>query len=154
MQTGDILLIHTKWCPISWLIRKLTKSNWNHCALVFYDKLLDFRGHKLEYNNFSKYKNKFWYRIKLIRLQELTDKQKENLTYSALVVSYLEKQGYLRFLLTLFLLIINYKGKLPRNICSGCIVKIFELTGIHIYWKKYSRITPEDLNKIGKEIYD
>jgi hypothetical protein len=34
LQSGDILMIHTKNCLFSTLIRKLTKSYWNHTALV------------------------------------------------------------------------------------------------------------------------
>lgn len=33
IQRADILLVHTKYSPISWLIRKFTKSYWNHVGL-------------------------------------------------------------------------------------------------------------------------
>lgn len=34
LQSGDILLVHTKGSLLSAIIRKLTKSYWNHSALV------------------------------------------------------------------------------------------------------------------------
>ncbi len=150
LQIGDILLVKYKYCLLSWLIRKLTKSNWNHCALVIHNNnILEYRGRKLELNHITKYIRKKGYEVKLLRFEGLSEKDKYNLwLMSYLIYPYICKGGYLKLLLTLFLLSIGYKGKLPRKTCSGLIAELFEQIGYYINLKKdSSRVTPEDINK-------
>lgn len=33
-KPGDIVLVHTKKSPLAWIIRRFTKSHWNHAALL------------------------------------------------------------------------------------------------------------------------
>jgi len=33
LKVGDVIAVHTRWAILSWAIRRLTRSFWNHCAL-------------------------------------------------------------------------------------------------------------------------
>lgn len=151
MKLGDILLIKYKYDPISWLIRKLTKSKWNHCAIAINSiSLLDYRGKSLQINPLRRYLNKRLYKVKLVRLKGISE-PKANKIIDYIVNSGV-KGGYFNFLLTILLIALGYKGKLPRNTCSGLIAEAFHYNGyIFAYTEDYN-ITPEDINRRTKDV--
>ena len=148
MKLFDILLIKTKYCPISWLIRKYTHSEWNHCAFILDNKtIIDCKSIGIKIRPLKVYLNKF-YKLKLIRLNGLTKKNKRKMKYHLIFIKPLLKVNYFRFLITLWLIFINYKGKLPTYTCSGFIAICLKKIGYYIRLdKKISRITPEDINQ-------
>lgn len=155
-KLGDVLLIKKKWCLLSWIIRKFTNSNWNHCALYTSDKkILDPRANVCKIIKDERYKNKFLYETKVIRLVE-------NIPYAyQMEISKLArglqnklKFRYFDFLQTLFAL---YKKKAPKYIkvipCSGIVSNIMRIYGGVDLPKRYYMMTPEDLNKLAvKEV--
>jgi hypothetical protein len=154
MNQFDILLIHTKYCPISWLIRKYTHSEWNHCVFILNSKeIMDCKSTGLKIRPLKSYLSKF-YKVKLLRLDGLTEKDKLKISaYMALIISisqtkHLTKSNYFKFLKTLFLILINHEGTFPTFTCSSFISTCLELgAGFYIDIAKYTpNITPEDIN--------
>ena len=73
MKAGDILLVKTKYEPISWIIRKVTKSNYNHVCIAFNNKLLiNIRAKGIEITPLKKYKNNLIYEYKLTTAYDIS----------------------------------------------------------------------------------
>ena len=76
MKQGDILLVKYRWCPIGWLIRRITHSEWNHVALsVNTHWLIESKGSGIVISSINKYLNPRLYKIQLIRLRGLKKKE-------------------------------------------------------------------------------
>jgi len=153
MKKGDILLVKYKYDPIGWIIRKVTKSNWNHaCWVIDNCHVLEVRCGSVNNNHINRYLNKRFYEVKLVRIKGI---KKE---YMKLAIDYgmtLIKPGnYFTWLWTIVLIGFGYTGILPRHICSGLIAE--SLSVIDYYFRKDKSpdyITPEDINN-GKRVYN
>lgn len=143
-KCGDILLIKTKYCLISWLVRKLTKSEFNHCALVLdKDNILDPTSNRITIKSINSYSNKLFYKRKFIKIANLNYDEKMNIINTASLVTNDFKFEWHKFIISLYRI---YKKKYPLVLtCSSFISKIL-IQNCHISLpKKYYLITPEDL---------
>ncbi len=149
MKKLDILLIHTKYCPISWIIRMYTHSKWNHCAFILNEKeIFDCKSIGMKIRPLNVYLNNR-YKVKLLRLEGMTNEDKEKVLYYMFLLKDLLKTNYLKFLKTLFLIFTKKIEPHTALTCSGLISMCLEL-GIGYCVKLSKRaieVTPEDINK-------
>lgn len=152
MKEGDILLIKSKRCPISWLIRKFIKSNFNHVAWALDNKtLLEVKSVKgIVSTPVKYYKNKFLYRTKLLRIKNISKYRLQKALHYAVIESATnEDKGYFKFLLNL-LLLARKQENLSKPTCSGFIAEALNYVGWHFTEDKHKHpfeITPEDINQ-------
>ena len=72
MRKGDILLVKYKYDPIAWIIRKVTRSNWNHVCWILDDcHILEIKSGNISRNHIRRYLNKKFYEVKLVRIKGL-----------------------------------------------------------------------------------
>jgi hypothetical protein len=144
MKAGDILLVKTKYDPISWLIRKVTNSNYNHACIAFNGKILiNIRAKGMELINVNKYKLSKYHECKLLRMEKF-DKRKINNVLSYLLLHDF-KRFYIYWLWQGLMFLIAKKPL--KNSCSGLIAEAFHYNGhIFSYTDDYN-ITPEDINR-------
>jgi len=160
MRKGDLILVHRKFDFVSWVIRKMTKSYWNHVAIcIDSNHVLEVRGHRIQASPIRKYiYNERVYECKVVRCKRLQPNDIKK------AISYMidkQEKGYFKWLIACIMTFLNLKKELPRHTCSGLIAEAFETVGF--YFKKSvksSRITPSDIAKsrgvkyiTGKELY-
>lgn len=146
IERGDIILLYYKFDPIAFFIRLKTHSKWNHIGIALHGtKIIDLRATKLRYANLSHFINSSIYKIKILRIKNLTRKAKEHLINT--IANQSPSRNYFKMLWKFFLMIFN----IPSNICYSCseiIVKALKEKNIDLCPGKDVRlITPEDINK-------
>src|SRR3972149_2038829 len=146
MKQGDILLVAYRFDPLCWLIRKGTCSNWSHTAWVLNKTdYISANGTAIRINKIKKLKNKLLYRIKAIRLKNISYKQIRK------VSSILKKQqyhyNYFKFILNFFCLYFTCKRKYNIPTCSFLIASALEKENYIIKQTNLKYIVPEDFNK-------
>ena len=154
MKTGDILLVHSKFDPIAWLIRKYTSSYWNHVAwAIDKDNFIEARGTEIGRVSRTKYLN-WLYNVKLIRLKNISETElKEALNY---ISQFKRKRRYIDYLKLIFKIFISNYGSFVCGLtCSNLIGRGLESIN---YWDKgkeiYS-ITPRDISELkSKDVSD
>ena len=160
IKRGDILLVHTKRSLISWLIRKFTKSYWNHVGLFVskdnqwpkwviealgegivgrpfelkYVKVIrGNRGKVIEINPSKKF------RVAIIRVKDLTYEQRKKICNKAYQWALEERRyDYLLLIIGMVLHLLTFRILKPgwlniktRFICSELIATAFnEIAGI------------------------
>lgn len=148
MKPYDILLIQHTLCPIAWLIRLTTKSEWNHVALVLNEtQLIHMKATGLAITPLKQYLNKLLYKTKLLRLKR---PYKDRIPYltgiTRKVVSKQKRYTYFNFLKSGILLFLG--KKIERETCSSFVAKIYSKIDICFNLKKeLSQILPEDINQ-------
>lgn len=153
MKKGDILLVRSKLDPVAWLIRKVTKSHWNHVAwAVDTHFLIEARGRAIDKCSIKKYLN--WrYEVKLIRLKKVTkDQFKEGIEY---VSQFQGKRKYLSYLKTILrMMFMEDDSRFGVLTCSGLIARGLEEAG-YFFLPSHSNnpylITPEDISKVSSQ---
>lgn len=147
MKKGDILLIKYKWCPVGWLIRRVTHSKWNHVALAIdHHYLIESKGSGVVISSIKKYLNPKLYKVKLIRLKGL--KKKEIKQFVVYAKQQLGKHNYFIYIWTLLKIIFGYVGHVRLMTCSGMIA--YCLSQVGVYFKKNKNpllITPANINQ-------
>jgi len=80
LQVGDIVLVHRRFCPVAWLIRKYSGSHYNH-AMMAVDGLhvVEMKSLGVKINPIAKYDNPFLYDFKVLRVVQLSDDEKTRL---------------------------------------------------------------------------
>lgn len=149
MNQFDILLVHNKYDPMAWLIRKYTHSEWNHCCFILNEhEIIDCKSTGIKIRPIKRYLNKYLYKTKLMRLEGITQQDKANMYYYISILVPVIKTNYFKFLKTLYFLYKHNDRLLPSFTCSGFISTCLSLsTGIIIkLGKKDGRTTPEDIN--------
>lgn len=144
MKQGDILLIHSRFDPIAWLIRIITKSQWNHVAWALHNLVLieiTSTGTKTVF--LSKYINPFFYKLKLIRFKYLSEEQINRISQNLLMIQDY-KISFLKFYLSLFLALLGIKSHLIN--CAGIIDLLLKQEGYFLKRKNRKFVTPEDFN--------
>ena len=147
IKKGDILLINYKYDIISWLIRCICHSYWNHAALVINNNELievtKFGGLKI--TKVKKYYNKLLYRIKFYDTN-LCEKELDKVINCAL---YLKKnKPNTNWFINGILVLLNKSEKMSGYTCSGFVATCFAKIGF--YFNKYKNpkvIFPEDINR-------
>ena len=151
MQQGDILLIKHQLCPIAWLIRLFTKSEYNHVALVINEtQLIHMKATGLAITPIKQYLNPFLYKVKLLRLKK---PYKDRIPYlngiTRKVIGQQQRYTYFNFIKSGILLFLGKKVR--REICSSFVAKIYSKIDILFNSKKeLSEIFPEDINQCKK----
>lgn len=89
LQTGDIILLRTKFHPLSWFIRTMSKSYWNHTAIVLttfellpgYQSVLvaEALDHGIEIHRIQKFFDNGTYDIGVKRFPRLTQEDRYNI---------------------------------------------------------------------------
>jgi len=149
MKRGDILLIHARLDPVAWIIRRFTKSYWNHVAwAVDSTHLIEARGRAIAICPVSKYLN-CRYSVKLIRLDNVTPKAlNEGIEH---VSQFQGKRSYFRYLKTLLrMLFMRYESRIGTITCSGLIARGLEESKSYILPPSVTPpyfISPEDISK-------
>lgn len=146
MKRGDIILLYYKYDPIGFLIRRKTHSNWNHSGVALSEtQMVDLRATKLRITHINDFLNSSIYKIKLLRVENLTDEAREYLIET--IYAQPKKRIYWKMLWKFFLLFFN----IPSNIvisCSEVIVKALREKNIDLVPDKDVRlVTPEDINR-------
>jgi cell wall-associated NlpC family hydrolase len=160
IKRGDILLVHTKGSLISWLIRKFTKSYWNHVGIfvskdnqwpkwviealgegivarpfeIKYVKVIrGDRGKVLQINPSKKF------RIAIVRVKDLSYEQRKQISNKAYQWALEERRyDYLLLIIGMILHLLTFRILKPgwlniktRFICSELIATAFnEIAGI------------------------
>jgi len=155
LKQGDILLVHSKFDPIAWIIHYFTKSYWNHVAwAIDAHYLIEMKATNINVCSIRKYLN--WkYDVKLIRLKNVTkDEFKEAIKY---IKQFKIKRSYFTYLKLLLKLLCSDKNKFICGFtCSSFIARALE--EVNYYFipsnKKWIYlITPEDIaNSKSKNI--
>lgn len=149
MNKFDILLVHTCFDPIAWIIRKYTKSEWNHsCFILNKKEIIDCKSIGIKIRPLKRYLNKIFYKTKLIRLENLTKEDKAKIYYIISLLNVTIKTNYFKFLKTLYLIYKQHEGMFPTLTCSSFIALCLELgVGFYVKLNKLTAIiTPEDIN--------
>lgn len=150
LSTGDILLVKTKFCPISWLIRKITKSNWNHCLLVLDDyHILDHTSNRTKIKSINSYSNKLLYQRKFIKLRSFNYDEKMRIIRRSVNIEISFSFHYHKFIISLIQILL--KKRPIRLTCSGFIGHILKDCCLIKLPKRYYLMTPEDFNKMGEQ---
>jgi len=144
MKKYNIILIHYNYDPIALLIRFFTNSYWNHCAWIFNDRFIIERNRNgTQINWFDKYNNPKLYKIKILKIKDLSKKQEEKILKCLL--NYNKKSNPIKRLLSYFYII--FDKDLLEATCSGFIAEACSKANIYFHLtKKPSHITPEDIN--------
>lgn len=144
MLKGDVLLVYAKFDPVAWLIRRVTKSQWNHVALVIDEsRLIEARGTAVSICPVTKYTN--WkYNIRLMRFPQFSRSQLQEVV--EYVTQFQSRRSYWRYVKTL-LHIICFGDYTVRSVvtCSGLLARGFENIGYKFANKNTNLITPEDI---------
>ncbi len=157
IERGDILLVHTNGCFISWVIRVFTKSYWDHVGLFVSKKgqwpkwIIEAlpegvvgRPFELKYlkvvrgerGRILKITPSAKYRIAVVRVKNLDHRQRKQITNRAYQWA-IEERGYDFILLTLGMLfhLLTFRKISPgwlniksRFICSELIGAVFSET--------------------------
>jgi len=151
IKRGDLILLYYRFDPIAWLIRRKTHSKWNHIGVALHGtKIIDLRATKLRYAKISRFTKSCIYKIKILRIKNLTPEIREHLINTLAKQS--EIRHYFKMLWKFFLMFFN----IPTDICLSCsevIAQALREKNIDICSGKDVRlITPEDFNK-SKEVY-
>lgn len=146
MKKGDILLVHYRFDPIGYIIRKATKSEWNHVAWAISSKRLIQACRKgIITVPLSKYLNKTLYRVKLLRIDNISQKKLDRAI--KLTINMKSKGNYFKLLLSFVFVFRQESKKILRTTCSGLIA--YCLSIVEWYFNKRKSpllITPEDIN--------
>lgn len=147
MRIGDILFVHAKFDPVAWLIRKVTKSTWNHVAMAIdSEHILEARGTVISVCHVTKYIN--WkYQIKLVRPMRIRNSElQEAIDF---MLQFCKKRSYWTYLKTIFR-IWCFQDYTSRGVvtCSAFIARGFENIGHSFANKSVYLITPDDISNI------
>lgn len=145
MKPGDILLVKFKFDIVGWLIRRATKSQWNHVALAINDSfIIEGKGRGIIKTSSLKYIWNPLYKTKAIRVKGLKKPQiKKVVNYAK---SQVGKSNYFKWLICIILLVFKYKKPLPRTTCSGLIAEAFNIIGFKFRGDKQPyEISPADI---------
>jgi len=146
MKRGDIILFRYNFEPIAWYIRIMCRSKWNHVGMALNETIiLDLRATKKRTTHIKRFKNKKIYRLKVLRVKNLTREAQEH------TIDMINAQPKVRIwrkmLIKFFLMFFG----IPSNICYSCteiIVKPLKEKGFDLCPKKDVRlVTPEDINR-------
>jgi uncharacterized protein YycO len=148
-QIGDILMVRNKG-PLSWIIRFITRSDWNHCGIFVSSNTIveaTFRGvFKSDIEKFTEKRNRFELFYEVFRVRNI--KQTETSTAGAFALSkvgakYDEVQLARMFLM--YVLHIPRRIRIPDSdikwICSELVAQAFEKAGIILN----PRIRPDNM---------
>lgn len=146
MKRGDILLIDYRRDPISWYIKRLTHSKFNHVAFVIdNERVVEARGKGIMISPIKRYKNKFFFRMKAVRPKLDYKRLSKAVDYAIMQAG--NKSSYFKFLYTLFSLKHHYFTTPRHKTCSGMIAEVLHAVGFRFRTDKNPlQITPEDIN--------
>jgi len=146
LQSCDILLVCYYFDFIGFLIRKVSKCNYNHVELIINDKFtIGAKGNGIKKSKITKYSNKFLYKTKLLRINGLTEEEKEKIIYCA-EAQMGDKYSYLAYLYNAYL---NWRGKATAFInCCSFINLCFSVVNRDIRKdQNIFKTTPKDIEK-------
>ncbi len=152
MRRGYIILVNYCQDPISWYIKKISHSKWNHVAFVIdKERVVEKRAKGIVINNIKRYDNKFFYNIKVVRPKLNYKKLSKAVDYAVMQEG--TKSNYFKFVYALFSLKFRYFITPPQKTCSGFIAEVLHLVGFHFKSdKKPLQITPEDISSSRRVI--
>lgn len=146
IKKGDILLVHSYFDPIGWIISFVTKSKWTHTTWVLNEKyILESRSIGVVKTPIKKYLNKYLYCVKLLRIKEL--EQKKIKLAMKFAEDLYDHRNYFKFIWTLILIGFGYVRRKPIMSCSGFVA--YCLSQVGFYFKKEKNpllITPADIS--------
>ena len=149
MRKGDILLINYFFDPIGWLIKWVTHSKWNHIAFALNEfVVIEGTGRGVKTTHLSKYLDKRWFTIKLIRFKDLSKPKINKLAVD--LVSQRTKTPYWKFFISYFLVAFGCKP-----LCTNCSLLLYEALKRQNHGIKMRNnvfINPEDFNSYDKAI--
>lgn len=146
MRRGDIILVNYRFDPISWYIKQITHSQWNHVAFVIdNEKIVEGRGNGIVISSIKRYENKFFFKMKIVRPK--FDYKKINKAVDYAIMQAGKESNYFKFLYALLSLKHRYFIKPSHKTCSGMIAEVLDIIGFRFRNdKKPLQITPEDIN--------
>lgn len=153
MKQGDILLITYRFDPICWLVRWGTKSKWGHVIWILNKKEgISAHGTGIKLDQIQRFKNKFLYKTKVIRLSKLSSKQIRKVT--RIIKKQKCSYNYFKFIGNFFSLLLFRKRVFPMPTCALLIASALQQVGYNIKKTNLKFITPEDFNcfKYSKEL--
>ena len=154
MQLGDLLLVQFRLDPVGFLIRKITKCNYNHIVWIINDEeMIEVKGRGTLISNAKKYQNKFFYKTKLLRVKDINTK----VLYDCIMDYALRltvRGSYIKLWITYIRILLNKPLPHPRLTCSGFIALCLSFIGFRfIENKSPENITPFDIEK-SKKTYE
>jgi hypothetical protein len=146
MHQGDILLTSYHFDPLSCIIRMGTKSQWSHISWILNKKeAISAHGTGVRIEKIKKFKNKFLYTVKVIRLKHLSSKQIR--IVSRKLCKQQNHYNYFKFVLNLFHLLFTHKRKYNIPTCAFLIASELMRVGYYIKKNNLKYIVPEDFNR-------
>ena len=145
MKPGDILLVKFRLDLVGLLIRKVTKSDFNHVALAISNThIIEGRGRGIIIVPSSRYLWNPMYKTKLIRIRNINkDQIKKVVNYA---ISQLGKSCYLKWVICILLLACGYRKPMKQKTCSGFLGECFAKIDIKFRGEKLPHeITPADI---------
>jgi len=150
MKPGDILLVKFRFDLVGLLIRRATKSEFNHVALAISDtQIIEGRGRGIIIVPSLRYINNPLYKTKLVRIKKLDKEQiKKVVNYAK---SQVGKGSYLKWLICIIMLACGNKKPRKRKTCSGFLADCFNKIDIKFRSDKMlHEIAPVDIAKYSK----
>lgn len=151
-KKGNIILINYRFDFISWLIRKICISKWNHAAFMINDEEL-IEVTKIGGLTITKVKKYYWKLLYIIEFFDtnLCEKEINEVINYAL---YLKKnKPNTNWFINGILVLLNKPYKMTGYTCSGFVATCFSKIGF--YFNKYKNpkvIFPEDIYQYFKNI--
>ena len=144
MMENHILLIHTRFDIVSWLIRLYTKSFYNHCAWILNSHLIieSSRG-GIKINHINKYSNQFLYGTKVVYLKKLYAPERRLI--NNLLTNQVRSISYIKRFIVFILVAMNKHSKSKIPTCSNFIANACSKVGIKFCNKDIEFITPGDI---------
>lgn len=139
------MLIKFRLDLVGLLIRKVTKSDFNHVALaVSNTHIIEGRGRGIIIVPSTRYLWNPMYKTKLIRVRKLNKEQiKQVVNYAK---SQVGKSSYLKWVICIFMLACGYRKPLKRKTCSGFIAECFNQIDVKFRGDKLPHeISPADI---------
>ena len=160
IERGDILLIHSRFNLVGWLIRKITKSYWNHVAwAVSHDIVIESISSGVQLSPITKYKYEDPKYVRVLRFypDHIT---REQIDMSlALATTHLgDKYDFPKVLQLLWLMLIGMRRELDlkdidsRFICSELVAEpLFKVAKFQFVDDvPYENIIPKDIDRSRK----
>ena len=156
LKRGDILMVTSKFDPLSWLIMLFTKSRFTHTVWIIDKKwCLESVGRGVKKSPLTKYlsnKGKFRYKCRLFRLRGHHNKKiRQAIRYG---LKLRKSRKYSTFIWSLILIGLGRRTQTTHFSCSGFVAYCYSKVGIFLNKTKDPLdIVPGDIPK-SKELID
>ena len=160
IERGDILLVHSRFNLVGWLIRKITKSYWNHVAwAVSHDIVIESISSGVQLSPVTKYKYEDPKYVRVLRFYpDHITREQIDMSLAVATTHIGDKYDFPKILQLLWLMIIGMRRELDlkdidsRFICSELVAEpLYRIAKFQFVDDvPYENIIPKDIDRSRK----